>query len=225
MRWARARSRRTSVGRWERVSCKVRGVRWPPSDSKLRRLDKHYGPAIMRPVVDSGAAPRSPTGPSGTRGDRHLRGPAPTEAGWMDLHVFEAKNAERGRDPLRLQVELPEVREDPARFVAAFDAVPLVVPSDVAARAVVPSAGEAEEAIRHVTRSADRRMGFRVAGGKGYFQPPCSRHPCRSAPALPCSRTKGSCRSTTSPTRWSIGKRRPSGSSACSAPSWKRGPR
>src|SRR3989440_7830369 len=152
--------------------------------------------------------------------DRRRRGPTATEAGRMDLDVLEAENAKRRCDPFRLEVEFPEVREDPARFVAAFDTVPLVVPRDVAASAMVPPAGEAEEPIRHVTRSVVRRMAFRVSVGKGYFQPPCSRHPCRSAPVLPCSRTPGSCRSITSPTSWSTGRSKPSGSSASSGPSW-----
>src|SRR3989442_8946450 len=73
MRWARARSRRTSVGRWESVSCKVRGIDGPPSESKLRWLDNHCARFITRREADSGAAPRPPTGPSGIRGGRYPR--------------------------------------------------------------------------------------------------------------------------------------------------------
>src|SRR6195256_5752921 len=96
--------------------------------------------------------------------DRRHRRPAATEPRRMDLDVLEAEDAERGRDPFRLQVEFPQVGEDSTRFVATFDAVPFVVPRDVAARAVVAPTSEAEEPIRHVTRigrSADGLSGCR----------------------------------------------------------------
>src|SRR6267143_1139867 len=157
--------------------------------------------------------------------DRRGRGPTTTESGRMDPNVLEPENAKRGRNPFRLEIELPQVGEDPAGLMAAFDAVPLVVPRDVAPDPVVAAAGEAEEPIRHAIPSTDGGWVFRVGVGKGYFQPPCSRHPCRSAPVLPCSRTKGNCPSTSFRTRWSTGRSRLSGSSACSGPSWRREPR
>src|SRR5436853_5856698 len=73
IRWARASSRRTSVGRCESVSWSVRGVGRSPSESKLPCLNKHSGRLITRPGDDSGATLRSPTGPSGIRGDRRPR--------------------------------------------------------------------------------------------------------------------------------------------------------
>src|SRR5207249_227241 len=104
--------------------------------------------------------------------DRRGRGPAATEPRRMDPDVLEPENAEGRGDPLRLQVELAEVREDPSGLVAAFDAVAFVVPPESASRPVVASAGEAEEAIGHGDASTAGEMAFRVGGGKGYFQPP-----------------------------------------------------
>src|SRR5437773_2625368 len=87
----------------------------------------------------------------------------------MDPDVLEAEDAEGRGDALRLQVELAEVREDPAGLVPAFDAVALVIPPESAARPVVAAAGEAEEAIGHADASTAGKMAFRVGGGKGYF--------------------------------------------------------
>ena len=101
--------------------------------------------------------------------DRRRRGPAATEPRRMDPDVLEAEDAEGRGDALRLQVELAEVREDPAGLVPAFDAVALVIPPESAARPVVAAAGEAEEAIGHADASTAGKMAFRVGGGKGYF--------------------------------------------------------
>jgi len=80
----------------------------------------------------------------------------------MHADVLESEDAERGLDPFRLKIELPQVGEDPAGFVPAFDAVSLVVPRDRGPRAVVTSACETEEPLRHVPPFAVSLMGFRV---------------------------------------------------------------
>src|SRR5207247_9373471 len=85
--------------------------------------------------------------------DRRRRVPAATEPRRMDPDVLEAEDAEGRGDALRLQVELAEVREDPAGLVPAFDAVALVIPAESAAAPVVAAAGEAEEAIGHADAS------------------------------------------------------------------------
>src|SRR5437773_10777334 len=94
--------------------------------------------------------------------DRRRRGPAATEPWRMERDVLEAEDAEGRGDALRLQVELAEVREDPAGLVPAFDAVVLVIPPESAARPVVAAAGEAEEAIGHADASTAGKMAFRV---------------------------------------------------------------
>src|SRR5213594_5229723 len=84
----------------------------------------------------------------------------------MHADVFKAEDAERGFDPFRLKIELPEVGENPAGFVAAFNAVPLVIPRDRGPRAVVTSACETEEPLRHDPPTADSLMAFRVSEAK-----------------------------------------------------------
>src|SRR5437870_7612707 len=84
----------------------------------------------------------------------------------MHADVFKAEDAERGFDPFRLKIELPQVGENPAGFVAAFNAVPLVIPRDRGPRAVVTSAGETEEPLRHDPPTADSLMAFRVSEAK-----------------------------------------------------------
>src|SRR5437867_8800695 len=68
----------------------------------------------------------------------------------MHADVLESEDAERGLDPFRLKIELPQVGKDPAGFVPAFDAVSLVVASNRGPRSVIASACETEEPLRHV---------------------------------------------------------------------------
>src|SRR5437879_9571669 len=84
----------------------------------------------------------------------------------MHADVLESEDAERGLDPFRLKIELPQVGENPAGFVSAFDAVSFVVPRDRGPRAVVASACETEEPLRHVPPTADSLMAFRVSEAK-----------------------------------------------------------
>src|SRR3990172_1164473 len=131
--WARASSRRTSSGKAERNSSTGLGVWSPPTEngrlpgalnvahsrSYLRRpispqdLDRPlHLPKLMRVAADvrmEGAGP-----PAVGRLDRGLGRPSAAEPGRMHADVLEAEDPERRRNPLRLQVELPEVREDPA---------------------------------------------------------------------------------------------------------------
>ncbi len=90
--------------------------------------------------------------------DRRAGGPASAEPRRVDSHVREAEDPKGGVDPLRLQVELTEVREDPARLVAALDAEPLVVPGDGGPETVVPAAGEAKVSVDYASRCVFRRM-------------------------------------------------------------------
>src|SRR5881409_3235462 len=84
----------------------------------------------------------------------------------MHADVFKAEDAERGFDPFRLKIELPQVGENPAGFVAAFNAVSLVIPRNRRPRAVVTSACETEEPLRHDPPTADSLMAFRVSEAK-----------------------------------------------------------
>jgi len=80
----------------------------------------------------------------------------------MDPDILEAENAERRLDAFRLEIELPEVRENATRFVAALDAVPRVSPRNRGPGTVVVPAGKAEETVRHTSPSPDRLKAFRV---------------------------------------------------------------
>ncbi len=62
--------------------------------------------------------------------DRRTGGPAATEPRRVDSDTGETEDPKGGVDPLRLQIELVEIREDPAGLVAPLDAVPLVVARD-----------------------------------------------------------------------------------------------
>src|SRR5437867_10170237 len=84
----------------------------------------------------------------------------------MHSDVIESEDSERGLDPFRLKVELPQVGKDPAGFVPAFDAVSLVVASNRGPRSVIASACETEEPLRHVPPTADSLMAFRVSEAK-----------------------------------------------------------
>src|SRR3989442_3714457 len=84
----------------------------------------------------------------------------------MHGDVYKAGDEERGFDPFRLKIEPPRVGETPAGFVAAFNAVPLVIPRDRGPRAVVTSACETEEPLRHDPPIADSLMAFRVSEAK-----------------------------------------------------------
>src|SRR5437879_13057315 len=81
----------------------------------------------------------------------------------MHADVLESEDAESGLDPFRLKIELPQVGENPAGFVSAFDTVSFVVPRDHGPRAVVASACDTEEPLRHVPPPADALMAVRVS--------------------------------------------------------------
>src|SRR2546427_10078922 len=84
----------------------------------------------------------------------------------MHADVLESEDAERGFDPFRLKIELPQVGEDPAGFVPALDAVSFVIPRDRGPCAVVTSACETEEPLRHDPPTSDSLMAFRVSEAK-----------------------------------------------------------
>src|SRR3989454_12201099 len=84
----------------------------------------------------------------------------------MHADVLESEDAERGLDPFRLKIDLPQVGKDPAGFVPAFDAVSLVVASNRGPRSVITSACETEEPLRHVPPTTDSLMAFRVSEAK-----------------------------------------------------------
>src|SRR2546422_10017606 len=84
----------------------------------------------------------------------------------MHADVLESEDAERGFDPFRLKIELPQVGEDPAGFVPALDAVSFVIPRDRGPCAVVTSACETEEPLLHDPPTSDSLMAFRVSVAK-----------------------------------------------------------
>jgi len=81
--------------------------------------------------------------------DRRAGGPAAAEPRRVDSDARETEDPKGGVDPLRLQIELAEIREDPAGLVTPFDAVPPVVSPNLRIKAMVPPAGETEESVSH----------------------------------------------------------------------------
>src|SRR5256712_7070258 len=87
--------------------------------------------------------------------------PAP-ETRRMDPDILKAENAERRLDAFRLEIELPQVRENASRFVAAFDAVPQVPARYRGPRTMVVPASKTEETLRHGPPSPDLLKAFLV---------------------------------------------------------------
>ena len=107
------------------------------------------------------------TGPLAVRSfDRSPRRPASAESRRMNADALEAEDSEGRVDPFRLQVELPQVGENSTGFVAAFDAVSLVVTRDCGPGPMIPPACETEEPLFHVPPSAHCLMGLRVSEAK-----------------------------------------------------------
>src|SRR5207245_10665637 len=104
----------------------------------------------------------------------------------MHADVLESEDAESGLDPFRLKIELPQVGENPTGFVSAFDAVSFVVPRDRGPRAVVASACDTEEPLRHGPANRGFLDGLSGLGGKGYARPLPWRRVCRSEQGAPC---------------------------------------
>src|SRR5437879_1891466 len=182
--WAAARSCKTWSGNVEKASRGEEGVRQPPGESIFPTAINVAGArsCIRRPIppqdfdrpLDLSELTRiaacvrmEAAGPVAVRAlDLDPWRPATTEPGRMHADVLESEDAESGFDPFRLKIELPQVGENPAGFVSAFDTVSFVVPRDHGPRAVVASACETEEPLRHVPPTADSLMAFRVSEAK-----------------------------------------------------------
>src|SRR5207245_3072836 len=100
--------------------------------------------------------------------DGGLGRPSATDSRRLDSDACKAQDPERGLNPFRLQIELPQIREDATGFVAALDAVALVVARNRRSDPVVPSAGKAEVPLDHGSRRRGLFMAFRSAQAKGY---------------------------------------------------------
>src|SRR5256885_1158514 len=174
--WAAARSCKTWSGNVEKASRGEEGVRQPPSESIFRTAINVAGArsCIRRPIPPqhfdrpldlpelAGIAPSVrmvAAGPVSVCAlDLGALRPATTEAGRMHADVLESEDAERGFDPFRLKIELPQVGEDPAGFVPALDAVSFVIPRDRGPCAVVTSASETVGPLRHGPPHPDALM-------------------------------------------------------------------
>ena len=197
----------------------------------------------MHPVADTSAGLRRPTGPFETPAGRRPRRDDGAEPGHdtpvrsrramasLDRTGADSRGRRRSRGcetPLRSlssarRTRAGRRRSHPTRTrprcCIAYGPAQSRSRSDGRARMRNRRSGPPRPAIRG---SLDGLSGL---GGKGYARPPPWRRLCRSGPGLPSSRTKGNCRSTTSPKRWSIGRGRRSGSSASCGPSSGREPR
>jgi len=189
-----------------------------PSTSERINLpdrDKRCGRPLMHPAADTAATLRSPTGPSGTRGDRPQRqdgrgGPglgmrarSRCVTASHDRTGADARGRPRIRGcgtrlrSLSSEDRTPAGRRRSRRIRARLRCCIVCDP----ARSRSLCGGHVRMRNRRTAPPRPANLGFLDGlsglGGKGYARPLPWRRLCRSGPGPPCSKTRGNCHSTT----------------------------